>query len=655
MEPAAAIETSGTLDRTFRPEEISARNRVGSTYRPDIDGLRAFAVIPVVLFHFKIFPDYVGGGFVGVDIFFVISGYLITGIIFAGINDGSYSLTRFYDRRIRRIFPALISLYLLCIVFAFFLNFPSEAGTLSLSIIASTFFVSNIFFYERSGYFERDSETNPLLHTWSLSVEEQFYVLFPIVVFAIRRFSPRTRILAIAVIALASFVYAEYMVHTNASAAFYLVQFRTWELAVGALLAIGALPTISRRWIAEVIGAVGMVMVCGSFVFLSRTQPFPGAAALAPCVGAAAVIYSGANNLTLVRRLLSLPPLLFVGLISYSLYLVHWPAIVFFRLFHEPSRIEKSSLVVACIVLAALSLKFVEKPFRKSRRLSEPKGTLIAGGVAMATVMIASLLLVPCMEAFWKYPAKALEVMAYAKIDESHMRVGTCFVTAGYADDFEKNEKDNCLSLRSDRPNYLVIGDSHAAHLWSGLQTTYPSINFLQATASGCRPVVGEGGEEHCTGMVRYIYDKFLPNNHVDGIIISARWDAKDLPELVTSVRQIGSYVSRVIVVGPIVQYVQPLPRILARAILLNEPESEFAARYRLTAQAETDRLFASTLKAEGIEYLSAYKSICDPQCQLWADADVPLQFDDDHLTRQGSVYLAKKFGAVLLSKAKPH
>jgi SGNH domain-containing protein len=433
------------------------------------------------------------------------------------------------------------------------------------------------------------------------------------------------------------------------------VQFRAWELAVGSLLAIDALPRISRRWIAELIGAAGLAMVCGSFVFLSRTLPFPGIAALAPCLGAAAIIYAGASHPTLVSRLLALRPLQFVGLISYSLYLVHWPAIVFFRVFHEPSRIEKSALVVACVILATLSWRFVERPFRVAPHRLAPRGTLLAGGMVMSLVTIAALLLGPGMDLFWKYPAQALDVMAYARIDESHMRVGSCFITAGYANRFEKDEKDTCLAISKDRPNFLIIGDSHAAHLWSGLQATYPSVNFLQATASGCRPVLAEGGEEHCTGMVRYIFNDFLPNHHLDGIIISGRWDAKDLPAIVSTVGAIKGYVSRVMIVGPIVQYTQPLPRILAKAIMSNKPEPEFAAPYRLPAQADTDRLFAATLKAERIEYLSAYRSICDPDCRLWASTGVPLQFDDDHLTRQGSAYLAQQFGPALFPAGIPH
>jgi peptidoglycan/LPS O-acetylase OafA/YrhL len=615
----------------------------GSTYRPDIDGLRAFAVLPVVLFHFKIFADHVTGGFVGVDIFFVISGYLITRIVFTDVSSGTYSVLRFYDRRIRRIFPALVSLYLVCIALAFFLYFPTETATFGNSVIASTYFVSNIFFYYRSGYFERDSETNPLLHTWSLSVEEQFYVLFPLVVFAIRNFRHWARVLVISAIALASFTSAVYTVYANPSAAFYLVQFRAWELAIGGLLAIGALPLISSRWIAEVIAVSGLVLVCGSFFFISPTLPFPGLAALAPCLGAAAIIYSGENNQTLVGSFLSLSLLQFSGLISYSLYLVHWPAIVFFRLFHEPSRLEKLTLVAGCIALATLSLRFIERPFRgKSYRLP-PRATLLAGGIAMVGVMVLALILGPAMNAVWHYPGRAIDVMAYAKIDESHMRTGTCFITSGYLDAFESRSQEACLMPRSDRPNYLIIGDSHAAHLFSGLQASYPSVNFLQATASGCRPVLGQGGEEHCTGMVRFIYQKFLPGQKLDGIIISAQWAPKDLPDLVATIGKIKPYVGKVIVVGPTVQYVQALPRLLARAIILGQDEKAFAARYRLPEEAATDRLFATTLQAAGVDYVSAYKALCDPDCDVWADTNVPVQFDDDHFTRQGSAYLAKR------------
>ena len=524
-------------------------------HRADIDGLRAVAVVSVVLFHFKLFPDYIRGGFIGVDVFFVISGYLITGIILKGINDGSYSVANYYNRRIRRIFPALFAVFGFCILAGFFWYFPTEAATLGTSIAASTFFISNIFFYLRSGYFERDSETNPLLHTWSLSVEEQFYVLFPLVIFLIKDRSNQTRIATIFSLMLASFLYSAYAVHTDVSATFYLTHFRAWELLIGSLLAAEAFPEISRRWIAEAGAAAGLILLLLSFYVISRTSLFPGPLALAPCIGTALIIWTGVRHSTYVGRLLSLRPVQFVGLISYSLYLWHWPMIVFFRLFHEPDRTEKFALVIASTTIAALSWRFIERPFREKPYRFSNRGTLLAGGGSMMAVAVAALLLRPGIEQFWNYPSQATDVIAYAKIDESHMRVGTCFLITGLSDDFSGPYKDRCLSLKPGRPNFLVLGDSHAAHLWSGLQSTQANVNFLQATASGCKPIDGAAGLQHCRDLMAYILEKFIPNARLDGIIISGRWVTADLPGLVSTVKRLSRYAPRVIVFGPIVEY----------------------------------------------------------------------------------------------------
>ena len=611
-------------------------------YRADIDGLRALAVISVVLFHFKLFPNYVRAGFIGVDVFFVISGYLITGIIQKGIDDGSYSVVNFYNRRVRRIFPALFTVFAFCIVAGFFLYFPSEAQTLGSSIVASAFFASNIFFYLRSGYFERDSETNPLLHTWSLSVEEQFYVVFPLIIFLIRNHSRRTKIITLLILGLTSFLSSIYVIGSDPSAAFYLMHFRGWELLLGSLLAIGAFPNIPRRWIAEAGALAGLILLCAGFYFITKASLFPGWPALAPCLGTVLIIWTGAEHPTLVRRLLALRPVQFVGLISYSLYLWHWPIIVFFRLSHEPDRAEKLVLVAVSALVAAGSWKFVERPFREAPHLNS-RQTLLAGGGSMMVAALAAFLMTYAIEGFWNYPPRATDVIAYAKIDERHMRVGDCFLIAsprfGLGD-----YKQRCLSLRQDRPNYLVIGDSHAAHLWSGLQSTFPNINFLQATASGCKPTDGANGLEHCKMLIGYVLEEFIPNARLDGVIISGRWVNDDLAPLISTAKRLSRF-TRVIVSGPIVEYDQALPRILGKAIAADRPPAEYATEHRRTDQKEIDLAFSKALADEGIEYFSVYQAICDPQCRIWVEDGVPLQFDDGHLTRQGSAYLAQKFG----------
>jgi peptidoglycan/LPS O-acetylase OafA/YrhL len=622
-------------------------------HRTDIDGLRAVAVLSVILFHYNIPGANIRGGFIGVDVFLVISGYLITGIIFRGIDDGSYTIANFYNRRIRRIFPALFVVFGFCIVTAFFLDFPSEALSTGRSITASIFFVSNILFYLRSGYFNPDSETDPLLHTWSLSVEEQFYLIFPVVVFLLRKFDNRIRIYVISALALASFFYSAYMVRTDSSATFYLPQFRAWELLIGSLLALGAIPPLSRRWACEMIAATGLIVLCASFLLISRVSLFPGPVALGPCIGAAAILYSGRMYRNYIGQFLSFRPIQFIGLISYSLYLWHWPIFVFFRVFHEPDRIEKCILVAASIIVATLSWKFIEKPFREAPYRLNAKGTLLTGAASMAFATTVTLLLSTAIEEFWKYPARAIDVVSYAKIDESNMRAGKCFLTTVFRADYNERFKHDCLSIKQDQPNILIVGDSHAAQLWSGMQSTIQNVNFLQGTASGCKPLYRGGGMRYCTETMNYVLEDFVPSSHLDGIIIAARWELADLPALIATAKRLSNFTQRLVVFGPIVEYDRALPRILAQAIVSNESPSEAATRHRRIVPKEYDQAFASALHNEGITYFSTYEAICNPDCNVWADADVPMQFDYGHLTKEGSAFLAKSFWQQLCAEGR--
>jgi peptidoglycan/LPS O-acetylase OafA/YrhL len=620
-------------------------------HRDDIDGLRAFAVVPVVTFHFVILPQLSSGGFVGVDIFFVISGYLITHIIYQDVNDRTYSVVDFYNRRMRRIFPALFTMFAFCVVVTFFLSFPSEATTTTNSIVSSIFFVSNILFYDQSGYFDRSSQTNPLLHTWSLSVEEQFYVIFPIIIYLIRNFNHKTKILLLSAIALASFIYSIWVIYTNSAAAFYLVQSRAWELLIGSLLAINAIPKLVHQWQAEWLGIGGIALIVVSVFLISPDTPFPGLAALAPCLGTAAVIHSGAGTTTLTGRVLAFLPIRFIGLISYSLYLWHWPIIVFYRLFvDQPSKIEKGALVVVCILVAAISWRFIEKPFREKPYKVKAYGTLLTGGAVMIFASLVAFALSPLIENVYKYPSRATEVLSYAKIDQSHMRVGTCFLISS---DYEYHYRDDCLAIKHKLLNFLILGDSHAADLWLGLQTSYPAVNFLQATVAGCTPVIeAKNRNALCTEMLKYILEKFLPRTHLDGIIVSAQWKSEDiLQEVIKTANALRSYADRVIIFGPMIEYDQALPRILARAIALNKPEAKFAELHRLVAQKKIDRAFATALKSWPIEYISIYGTLCNPGCEVWATKNAPLQFDNSHLTCEGSIELARKVGSQLFPK----
>ena len=617
-------------------------------YRSDIDGLRSIAVLSVVAYHYSIAIPHYGimiapGGFVGVDVFFVISGYLITRIIYGDISQGTHSVAAFYTRRMRRIFPAMFTVFGFVICAALLIDFPSEITEVGRSVAASIYFISNIVFYNSAGYFDQKMEMNPLLHTWSLSIEEQFYLLFPLLVFALRRYSHTARIKFVLAIGLASLAYSAWEVRVDQAAAFYLVQSRAWELLLGSLFAIGGFSNPSARWQGELLAAFGLGLIAVSVELISTETAFPGLAALGPCIGAAAILHSGATTTTWTGRLLASPPLRFVGLISYSLYLWHWPLIVFFRVFREPSNVERVALVVVCILVATISWRFVERPFRERPHRLSTYGTLAGGGGLMAAASVVAIIVGPASASFWNLPRRVDEILAYQNYDAAHsMRDGTCFLTSG-SDDFAIYDKNTCLALKPGQKTFLVVGDSHAAHLWPGLQAVFQNVNFLQATASGCKPVVGSSGARRCTALIQFIFDKFLPHNHLDGIILSARWEKLDLAKVRETTEALRPYADKIFVFGPIVEYDRPLPRILALGLGSNE--FEFAAKYRRSEQGETDQAFAAALSNDPAVYLSVYRALCSPQCVVWAKKDVPLQFDYGHLTREGSMYLAARLG----------
>jgi peptidoglycan/LPS O-acetylase OafA/YrhL len=622
-------------------------------YRNDIDGLRSIAVLSVIFFHFAVFvphPNYwimiAPGGFIGVDVFFVISGYLITKVIYRDITLGRHRTIDFYTRRMRRIFPAQFTVFAFCIVAAFFLRFPSETADIGKAIIASIFFVSNVFFYKSYDYFDQRLEANPLLHTWSLSVEEQFYLVFPVLVFALRRCSNEICAKILLVIVFASLTYSEWMVIVEPEAAFYLVRSRAWELLIGALLAIGVIPALRRQWHGEFAAFLGLASIIASIEWMKEGSPFPGLAALAPCLGAAAIIHSGATLSTFTGRLLAIPPLRFIGLISYSLYLWHWPIIVFYRFLREPTNKEKLILIAVCILLAAISWRVIEQPFRQRARFGAC-ATVVVGGASMITAAGVVLVVSIASTAFWNIPTRAEQILAYTNYDgASIVRRGTCFISK----ESDVYDKDECLALKPDQKNFLLIGDSHAAHLWPGLQATYPNVNFLQATASGCKPHIGTGGARRCTELMRFIFERFVPRMHLDGIILSARWNEGDIRKAKATAEALRPYAGRIFISGPIIEYDQPLPRLLALALTNKSDERAFVTKYRRRSQEEADRLFASALVDEPTRYLSVYRTLCDPQCAVWANEQVPLQFDYGHLTREGSILLASRFGPQLFA-----
>ena len=329
-------------------------------YRADIDGLRAVAVLPVVFYHFQIAPF--TGGFVGVDIFFVISGYLITSLIQHETANGALSLVRFYERRARRILPALFLMMLATTALAGTILFPQDVMNYSRSLIATTLFGSNLYFWSTVEYFDIVAERKPLLHTWSLAVEEQFYLLYPALFWLLRGASQLKLVHVVAAIFLVSLGASIWALRFAPVSDFYLLPFRAWELMLGAMLALTPIKSSGR--ISTALAWSGLALLLFSIFAFSVDTPFPGEYALLPCIGAACVIYAGPQ--TIVGRVLSLRPVVFTGLISYSLYLWHWPLLIFARyvVLRDLLLWEKLALILLSGMVATLSWAYVEKPFR---------------------------------------------------------------------------------------------------------------------------------------------------------------------------------------------------------------------------------------------------------------------------------------------------
>ena len=388
--------------------------QAGHNYRPDIDGLRALAVLPVVFYHagFESFS----GGYVGVDVFFVISGYLITSIIAREIESDTFSLSHFYERRARRLFPALFTVLAATAVGSFFLLMPWELEDFGQSLATTAIFSSNFLFFTEAGYFDGPAEMKPLLHTWSLAIEEQYYLLFPAFLFAVRNFLGGRYIGATAGLFIASFVISVWSTYAAPDAAFYLLPSRTWELMLGSLIALGT-PMISKAGLRQFTALLGVALVLTAVFLFQHDTRFPGLAALVPCIGTALIIIAGmGSQSTAVGKLLSWKPIVAVGLISYSLYLWHWPVLVLAKhyLLRPLDGLEASVLVGFSLLLAYVSWRFVEKPFRGKDALLDRRGVFRWSGGAILGLIVIGLVFDETEGLSGRLPADVAQIAAVA-------------------------------------------------------------------------------------------------------------------------------------------------------------------------------------------------------------------------------------------------
>jgi peptidoglycan/LPS O-acetylase OafA/YrhL len=464
-------------------------------YRPDIDGLRGIAILAVVFYHCN-FPLF-RGGFIGVDIFFVISGFLITSIIFKEREQGSFTIRSFYLRRARRILPAFFSMTLAVCAAALVTFPPDDLFRLADMMANALVFLSNFALIGQTAYFAPSAHENPLLHTWSLSVEEQFYLVWPwLLVFALKR-GPRAAAFWMSGLFAASLAYSELTLLRDPRLSFYMFPSRAFELLAGAALAAGFVPACRSRVLAELAASAGAVLILASLATLDGRQRFPGFSALAPSLGAALIVHANASRPVWTRKALSLPPLVFTGLISYSLYLWHWPllALAGYSLSRPLTPHEAAPVAAVAVLVSILSWRFVERPFRSPliyETALKGRRALLAFGVPAATLAALCVAVAATHGVPWRAPAS---VMALEQLNQR-------YVKSGGEQNFCLSTEDPGLTPRAcvfgaapERGHYDVAlwGDSHAAHYLPALAqlAAEDGLTGVAAMLARCPPLLG--------------------------------------------------------------------------------------------------------------------------------------------------------------------
>lgn len=617
-----------------------------SSYRPDIDGLRAVAVLAVVIHHLseKLLP----GGYVGVDVFFVISGYLITRLVVREVDEGRFSFVRFYERRVRRLFPALFVVLVATLVVGWFVLLPSDYASTFRTALGTTLFSSNVVLWheEREGYFALDAKLNPLLHTWSLAVEEQFYMVFPLFIVAAKRYSARYFWPLIIAVATVSFLASVFFLKSR-SAVFFFSPFRAWELLAGGLLTLPSMPRMERRVVRDLVAAVGLTAIlASSFLFDSRTV-FPGFAVLIPVLGTMGVLHAGFSGPSFARSLLTLRPMVYVGLISYSLYLWHWPLIVLARFGTGMAPLEPYVpwLLAGSCALGAASYHLVEQPLRQMK----PAATRQVFSTALACSM---LLIVASVAGLYRhgFPARFLESdLAFDAVRKS---------TRPYQECDGRSVGAACaLGAPDASPSVVLWGDSHML-AWgpafdAALKARGLGADFLVQAA--CPPVNGARGArgQRCPITTLDVENLLAKRPLHSTVVLAARWgshftigeESGHPVDLAGTVERLRSAGARVIVMGPVPTYDADVPSALALrgGVMgdLSTSKGEQHAHARLFFDA------VSLIPTADFTLVDPIGWMCTDGCAVQAGG-ISHYRDDDHLSVSGALAFKAQIGEAL-------
>ena len=625
-------------------------------YRPDVDGLRAIAVLAVVLFHIDILAF--EGGYVGVDVFFVISGYLITKKLLAERELGKIDYKAFYTSRIRRLFPAIFATVFCSFVASWFFLRPAALSEFSTSAIAAIVSLSNFFFFGQSGYWDAASHTKPLLHTWSLAVEEQFYIFWPVFIstlFAIKRAASVW--LGLLIIGLISLALAEYFLRISPSAVFFLTPFRVCEFVVGGLCV--ALDkknypnTVLSQMAFSGLSMTGLCLVAYSVLTFDKNTVFPGLSSMIPCLGTAMVIL--ARNPKPLRFLISNPIAIFIGLISYSFYLVHWPIVTLYKIKTgaDLANYEQLFIFLSALVSAYLMYVFVERPFRKKsffKSQEEISGAMV-GLVATSISLFFSLVVILVVYLDGLPLRKSVQITSVNIQSPEEMSRARRFLLKKSCQNFKKLK---CGKVKRNRRNVLVIGDSHTLDGLNIMHEVYPKANFLVAYAPGCAPLLDLSGvkraKKTCAdkNVERFMWLKEL--NGLDEVVFSMRLSNDRVLPLINTIEVLQSdgYTVSVIGAGPI--YSERVYDLVFRNRQKSIVEVNEIVQSHMDPEIfNVDEQLRPIIAKGGGEFYDKLSFICpQKKCKLTTKEREIFIFDKHHMTLSGASevgkYLASEF-----------
>lgn len=616
-------------------------------HRPEVDGLRAVAVLPVIWHHAGL-PG-LPGGFLGVDVFFVISGYLITGILLSDLSADRFSLGRFYERRARRILPALIAMLLLSLPFAVWLLLPGQLVDFGESVLSVTVFLSNVHFWQSTNYFAEAASLQPLLHTWSLAVEEQFYLLYPLVLWLVWRFARSALVPALVVMATASFAVSVWASHAMPVANFYLLPTRAWELLAGALCVFAARKAGGGGIIASLTATVGLAAMIAAMIILDETWALPGTATLLVVLGTACVIVFARPGQGLAWRVLTFQPIVGVGLISYSAYLFHQPLMAFARIGWPEAAgpVLLGCLGLLTLILAALSWRFVEQPFRRKSGTLLPRRGRVFTAAAVASVVMAALGigLIATQGLASRYAPEDRELALFDRQS-----------TGDYV-----RGRFNAAQLRpfdeTGRPRLLIVGDSFGQDFMNVLAESGHADAFSIST---------HHVSKHCGNLlVAEDLSRFVSPVHTalceaeggwqraslqplieqaDVIVLVSDWQPWHwdfLPETVSTLTTRTG--ADVYVLGR-----KDFGHVHLHSLLDQPAAARPALRNPATErQAQADMALASAL---GDRFIDVQGALCpDPAgCPLFTPEGALISYDGGHLTREGATWAGPRLAAIL-------